>query len=305
MNVETLRENRYGATVIFTKFILLKSKHNTSLFCCFEGDDSKYYGWRIENILNFETDNLHFFNCGGKMEVLRFYQIVNKNEYYKEVKLAYFVDKDFDESIIEKYKQKIYETPCYSIENFYTTIMAFKRILKSEFNIDECDDDFQKCLDIFINRQKEFHEKMTLFNAWLFCHRDLSKSDKTPRLNLSDFNLKRLIPKINLMEVVGDYDKKTIAHLFPEASIISDEVLESKIDELKKLDPQVYFRGKFEIDFLYNFIEAIKSELKKPDGVIKKRNGVHINISKKNMISELSQYADTPDGLKKYLAKFK
>jgi len=141
MEIEKLRESRNNAIVIFIKFTRLKSKHNSSLFCCFEGDDSKYYGSRIENIVQFNPDELHPFSCGGKEEVLKFYRMINKNNDYKEVKIAYFVDKDFDESIIGLYNNKIYETPCYSIENLYTTTSAFKRILKSEFNFNESEPD--------------------------------------------------------------------------------------------------------------------------------------------------------------------
>ena len=159
MEVQALRESRKGATVIYTKFTRLRSKYNTSLFCCFEGDDSKYYGWRIQTRLNLDIDNLQFFNCGGKSEVLRFYNMINKNNDYMHVNLAYFVDRDFDESIIDKYSNEIYETPCYAIENFYTTISAIKRILKCEFNFDESEKDYYICLNLFIERQKEFHEK--------------------------------------------------------------------------------------------------------------------------------------------------
>jgi|LGVE01.1.fsa_nt_gb hypothetical protein len=44
--------------------------------------------------------------------------------------------------------------------------------------------------------------------------------------------------------------------------------------------------------------------IKKPDGVIKKQSGVKINIRKKNLISELSHYADTPNCLYDYLNPF-
>lgn len=304
MQVEKLRDSRKGATVIFTKFTRLKSKYGSSLFCCFEGDDSKYYGSRIENILQSNPDNSHFFNCGGKKEVLKLFEMVNKNEDYKDVKIAYFIDKDFDESIIEIYCNKIYETPCYSIENFYTTISAFKRILKSEFNINESDSEYKVCLKLFIERQTEFHEKTKFFNAWLSCQRDLSNFGEMTRLNLTDFNLNKIISEINLNEIKADYDKEKIESLFPDALVISNDDLNQKITEFEKFNPQIYFRGKFEVDFLYRFIEALKLEFKKHNGLIKKQDGVQINISKKNFISELSQYADTPNCLIKYLSDF-
>lgn len=304
MQIEKLRDSRNKATVNFIRFTRLKSKHNSSLFCYFEGHDSKYYGSRIEKIAQFDPDELHFFNCGGKKEVLRFYEMINKNDDYKEVKMAYFVDKDFDNSIIEEYNNEIYETPCYSIENLYTTISVFKRILKYELNINEYNSEYGVCLNLFIERQKEFHEKNMLFNAWIFCQRDVSTSENKPRLDLTKFKLKRIISDINLMEIKAEYDKEKIESFFPDALEISNDALNQKIAELEKLEPQICCRGKFEIDFLHGFIESLNSEFKKSDGLIKNQLGVKISISKKNIISELSQYADTPDCLGHYLSYF-
>lgn len=299
--IDKLRESRKGATVMFTKFTRLKDSHKSSLFCCFEGDDSKYYGSRIENILQMDIDKLHFFNCGGKSEVIRFYEMINKNDDYKEVKIAYFVDRDYDRSLSSIYNYNIYETPFYSIENFYTTTSAFKKILKNEFNLNEFDEDYQICLKLFLERQNEFHEKTTLLNAWLWCQRDLYQLGKSSRLNLSNFNLTQVIPKISLTEIIADYDKEKLESIFPEAIIIPDEILDFKIGEINKLNKQEIFRGKFEIDFLFSFIEAIKAEFKNESPIIKKQLGVQINQSKKNLIAEFSQYAFTPDCLKKYL----
>ena len=304
MNLETLRTNRNVAPVVFTNFLLLSSKHSSSLFCSFEGDDSKYYGPRIEDKLNYKPDEVHYFTCGGKKELLRFYKMINKNDDYKDIKLMYFVDRDFDESIIEKFNNEIYETPCYSIENFYTTKDAFKRILKREFMFEEYDDEYNKILDLFIERQSDFHEETKLLNAWLCCQRDISNSNDESRLNLSNFNLKKIVTNINLDEVVADYDIDKLHSLFPEAIRIEDKVLNSKIAELETLTPQMCFRGKFEIDFLFKFIIELKKELKKPNSKFKKKSGMKINISKTNVISELSQHADTTDCLKDYLVSF-
>ena len=304
MLADNLRDNRNRAAAIFVHFIALRHKHSSSLFCSFEGDDSKYYGSRIEDKLNYKPDEVHHFTCGGKKEVLRFYQMINKNDDYKDVKVMYFIDRDFDESIIEKFDNNIYETPCYSIENFYTTKDAFKRILKREFMFEEYDEEYNIILDLFIGRQRDFHKKTKLFNAWLSCQRECSNSGQKAILNLSNFNLKKIVTKINLDEVVADYDINKLHSLFTDAIRIEENVLKSKIAELEKFTPQMCFRGKFEIDFLYEFISELKKEMKKPTSSLKKKPGVQINISKKNVISELSHHADTTECLENYLLSF-
>lgn len=146
-----------------------------------------------------------------------------------------------------------------------------------------------------------FHEKTKILNAWIFCQRDLSNSGQITRLNLSNLKFNEIVSEISLTEIKANYDKEKIESLFPDALKIQDDILQSKIIELDEFEPQTCFRGKFEIEFLYKFIEALRLEMKKPNGLIKKQRGVQINISKKNLISELSHYADTPSCLTDYL----
>ena len=127
----------------------------------------------------------------------------------------------------------------------------------------------------------------------------------TSRLDLANFKLNRIIPKINLHEIVAKYDKKRLEELFPKASIIPNATLKLKETKLEKLDSQICFRGKFEMDFLFKFIQAMKEEIKKPKGIIKKQPGVKMANSRQNLISELSQHADTPNCLKDYISSFK
>ncbi|WP_433751892.1 DUF4435 domain-containing protein [Paenibacillus amylolyticus] len=302
--IDMLKESRRGATVAFMKFTLLKERHSSDFFCCFEGDDVKYYGARVENILKIDIDNMHFFNCGGKAEVIKFYDMINKDDHYENVKISYFVDKDFDGDLSEKYSTHIYQTPVYSVENYYTTISAFKKILKYEFNVTEAEHDFKILLDLYTARQIEFHTHTKLINAWLWCQRDLYSSAENSKLNLDQFNLKKIVPVISLFEVTSNYTITKLEQLFPESKVITKEALDLKLEEIANVNPQERFRGKFEIDFLFEFIESLKNELTKKEPIIKKRPGVKINQSKKNMISELSQYAYTHKSLADYLQLF-
>jgi hypothetical protein len=219
------------------------------------------------------------------------------------VKFLYFVDRDFDPPINNSL-QEVYETKVYSVENFYTTEEAFIRILKIEFNYTEVDREYKLLLDLFRKRQQEFHQKTAYLNAWIACQRDESISKSTGRLNLSDFNLASIITKIDLDNVVSTYDKATLEHLLPMSLVLDEIVVQNKIAAFSKQNPQEIFRGKFEIDFLYAFIEAIKIEYNKSGARLKKKEGVQLNQSKKNLIAEFSQYATTPISLKEYLQKY-
>lgn len=81
------------------------------------------------------------------------------------------MDRDFD-SLINN--SLIYETPYYSIENFYTGNEAVSNILRNQFKLDDADEDYQIAMDLFKRRQKEFHASTRYFNAWIMLQRELS-----------------------------------------------------------------------------------------------------------------------------------
>lgn len=304
MSVDSLRESRKGATVIFTIITRMKEKYGNSLFCCFEGDDSKYYFKRIEDSTGFSPANIVSLACGGKAEVLRLYNMIKIKSEYKMVKFLYFIDRDFDPEAKEK-DGVLYETPVYSVENFYTTLDAFIRIIKCEFNYTETDEEYELLIKLYLDRQKEFHQKTMYFNAWLACQRDHSSKGATTRLNLNNFSLNRIVSKIGLDDIESAYNKTTLEALFPSAVHLTDVEIEEKIAYFGQFDLQRIFRGKFEIDFLFEFLEAIKLGYKSSDSRLKKKEGVHLNQSKRNMIAEFSQYASTPSCLSTYLGNFK
>ncbi|GGA96356.1 DUF4435 domain-containing protein [Puia dinghuensis] len=304
MNVEELRESRKGATVIFTKITRMKEQYPNSLFCCFEGDDAKYYFNRIEMRTGYSPEEIIPFHCGGKIEVLRLYRLFKEKQEYSSIKFLYFIDRDFDEPYPNG--QGIYETPVYSVENFYTTYEAFVRILKAEFNYLEDDPEWAFLTKAFKERQDEFHRATAYFNAWLACQRDYSNSNSgATRLNLDDFSLKKIVQTINLDKIESNYDLNSLEALFPSAVKLQEQEIQKKIAALTKSSPQQTFRGKFEVDFLFDFLEGIKIEYAKKDASrLEKKPGFKLNHSKKNMMGEFSQYASTTQCLIEYLTGF-
>ena len=118
---------------MFTEFVYSVRNKKDYLFCFFEGYDVAYY---VPIIRRF-TENYETFDCGGKKVVLAFHNFIKDKREYDKYKKAFFIDRDFDVPIsIEQ--PPIFETPCYSIENFYVSDSVFAKILKSEFGISTC-----------------------------------------------------------------------------------------------------------------------------------------------------------------------
>ncbi|MDY6785557.1 MAG: DUF4435 domain-containing protein [Cyanobacteriota bacterium] len=294
MSVETLRASRDKAVVIFTEVSRLYKKDKSALYCFFEGEDGQYYGVRIDTIAR--PKKPFTFSCRGKEGVLGIYKMLSRRKHYANLKAAYFIDRDFDVSIGKSGVSGIYETPGYSIENFYTSVECFSRILINEFKLRELDEDFDKCIALYQNRQKEFHDAVELLNAWLACQRDKASRLTISNLSVSDFVY------INLDKIDINYTVTDLHSKFPRAANISQKELENKRDELNTRTRQRSFRGKFEIEFLLKFLQKLVQEANQGNyPYFTQKLKVKLNISKKTVISDLSQYADTPDCLCDYL----
>ena len=294
MSVDKLRASRGKASAVFVEFTRLYKQYESALYCFFEGEDSKYYGIRIKNITRSGKDI--YLNCNGKEGVLGIYRMLSSRNYYVNARTAYFVDRDFDQSIYDMGISKIYETPCYSIENFYTSVQCFSEILKNEFKLTESDENFERCISLYTKLQEEFHDAVELLNAWVACHRD-----KSSKLNISDMSVLRFL-HIDLNQSIAIYTINDLYQMFPDMPIISQQELDTKKSELKLNTRQKSFRGKFEIEFLFAVLQKLMSEANQGNyPYFTRKVKVVLSLTKRTIISDLSQYADTPECLYNYL----
>jgi len=267
-----------------------KHENDNFIYCFFEGDDDpKYYNSRIESITKKE---ISYFICNGKIGVIN---TIKAFELKKEEHiLAFFIDNDFDNllKIYHKY-DKLYVTPCYSIENFYIDVEVFKKILKIEFKINEENKNYEKYIEIYKNRQKEFHEIILEINSLIVLYHYL-KMNKNYNENIVYQNIKLdHIVKISL-ENIKKKDKKL--NLFDDikSMIKLDTKIKEKYEEFKsKLNknPKYNFRGKFEIQFLNKMLILLATEIK-----------TSFKTDEKNIVSNLSHYAQTDDSLEIFLS---
>lgn len=294
MSVDKLRDSRGKAVAVFVEFTRLYKRYESALYCFFEGEDSRYYGIRIKNTVRPEKDI--YLSCSGKEGVLGIYRMLSSRKHYANVRTAYFVDRDFDKSIHETGMSAIYETPCYSVENFYTSIQCFSEILRHEFRLTESDENFERCISLYTKLQEEFHSAVELLNAWIACHRD-----KFNKVNVSELNILRLI-HIDLTQVFAIYTVDDLRKTFPDVPTISQQDLDAKKSELAANTWQKSFRGKFEIEFLFAFLQKLFKEANQGTyPYFTRKVKVVLSLTKKAIISDLSQYADTPDCLYRYL----
>jgi hypothetical protein len=297
--IDRLRKSREKAQVAYQEFVLHAGKGKDGLFCFFEGKDNTYYVPRIKRF----TDNYHQIKCGGRDKVLDVYRLITIHSEYDKYKKAFFIDRDFNESL-PPHNPPIFETPCYSIENFYVSVDVFKEILINELHLSEVSDEaFQVCITLFIDRQKEFHQAIALFNAWYAC---LIETRNTTG-NQTGVNLDDKLPKdfiyFTLDSVVKKYDIEKIKQTFPQASEISEEILNTKLAEFTNCDQCKVFRGKYEMLFLVTMIELILQDSSNPKKYVEQKIKFAFGekLSNEQAISIFSPYAETPETLNDYL----
>ncbi|MPW25512.1 DUF4435 domain-containing protein [Alkalibaculum sp. M08DMB] len=304
MNIQEIKDAREKGVTAYTRFCLDKEYHNKKIFCFFEGEDYKYYNPRIEKYMQIDYHQIIYYSCGGRREVLKVHRKIKKDEVYNNVKKVYFIDRDFVPECIEDFD--VYQTPCYSIENFYTSLTSFKKILNREFGINIHEKDFEKCVNDFEKVHLLFHETTKFLNAWICGQRKFEKVTNNKNvLKLREFKIASLFNKINIdnIECKCDIDLEKVHEKFPNCEKIPSEKIEELLINFKDKDLQQIFRGKFELDFLKKIIEDLVQ--KNNDRKYFEKYRVCISINPYiNTLSSLNEYADTPDCLIKFLKSY-
>lgn len=276
---------------IFQAYITSKSKKEIFLF--FEGkDDFKYYSSRVSPyIYNREYG---VYKCQCKKNVVEVQKMIsNQSAIVDNIKNLFFIDCDYDNN--EDIPQGIYITSSYSIENYYFTDSAIKKILigvigLSEENIDD-NTDLSNVSDYIKRCRDEIIEEIIYANAWYSLQIKRSKkSNKSPRMApIKGYGAIKNIKEASKLESMVEDSIK-----------LSRSEIEREIDEIRKA-PVDRIRGKYLVEALTPILRKvfIDSGKKKGNTLFKKRRKVKTNLH--DIINELSGYADTPPSLITYI----
>lgn len=298
LSLEKMRKERRTYESVYMKFVNSGKYYKSHAFCFYEGEDGKYYDSRIRQ--KFE-DKFITFKVGNKKEVLKLLERITSTNLYDKVCTMFFIDRDYDVSKSD-YNQDLFETPCYSIENFYVKHECLTNILQSEFGLNIVDEDYKKCLQDFKVREREFNESVLEFNALVFLRRQ--KSESNSNYSFSSLKTSRMI-KVDVDKIVkANRYEETIKGIKEQLEIEQYEIENAKKELEEKGDYSNNFRGKNQLDFFVEFIKKLK-QLNDDGGYFSvKYNNIHINLTS-NRLSELSQYAVTPSELENFLERHK
>lgn len=294
-----MRGQRDSAVVSLMSTLKALSGGENQLVCVFEGEDAKYYGSRINNILDFvPRRNLP---CRGKSTLLELKDKIVNHPYIDNSKVLFFADRDFD--FMSESTELIYFTPCYSIENLYVSRKTFETLIIDEFGIcpDRNDTIYSKVLDIFDTLYSQFCDAISELNAWVYTQNLLQVENPDIKLNLSNYQLTKFVD-IELTGVLKKYDRSMLNDLFDSSHPVDEIQLQSSINQLSDKGHENIIRGKYLIEFYRIFLDKLMRELNsKNSSIFNEKVKTKLIISDSNILSCLSQYAITPICLTNFL----
>jgi len=308
ISTESFLRQTETAPVGFLRFIKIKAKFLNKAICFFEGEDAKYYSSRISAAID---DHWEPVRCGGKQAVIKIHDMIHNHESYNLENTFYFIDRDFDQTTPTT--TVFYTTPCYSIENLYTSETALERILKHCFGLslgDEKDEViFQRAMELFREFQKQFHQAIGPLNAWIQLiseNRDRTDHEQTSwkaLLGIPADKIKKLV-KLNKDEIRREYSLTTLCQ---NVSGITEQAVQEKLETIPVEDRGTHFRGKFELEFLLWFLQTITDDLNGKLNLFKFKRKISYKPTKNpsEALSSLSSYADTPPCLRFFTEKMR
>ena len=114
---------------------------------------------------------------------------------------------------------------------------------------------------------------------------------------LATVDVDNCIKKYNLNTLLSEYRLPN--------ELISQNELDNELADLIAKGPFNSFRGKYELEFTFKFIDKMVKETNQKLPSRKVQNKISATLNKKCFMSDYAQYADIADGLLEYLQKVK
>lgn len=294
---EKMNNFRNEISVIFRDYIKSRRLKKQAIQLLVEGiDDPKYYTTRFNFFLNLEWN---ITSVGGKSKVLGLKEVIEKHPSYKNDNCYYFIDKDYDERIL---LDKIYCTPTYSIENFYLHPTCITNLITSECGLSDYSIKNRHLIinyiqSDYLHELENFHKNKKIIkinSVFKFIRNNKIQTaslDKVLRIEFCSNSIKISHQK--------EYQKLKTENMRSYKVFLKTEDYQKFI-----ASPLENFRGKQEILFLKYYLKRLYN-----DGELSRKIfsnfGVKIKLENPAMadkvLSNLSNYAYTPDCLKDFL----
>ena len=270
------------------------------LFCFVEGkNDTDYYQPKIKSIYG---DNYLFIKCNCKKIVLSMYDQIYVSDHSTQ-KLAFFVDRDFDESIS---RPGLYETECYSVENYYVYPSAFSEFLQYCIRIDKDTPEYNKAMAYYYQEFEKFHTASLQLNAWIAqCREKDHRSEMVYIDSLGDSYPSVFFDICFGGEYKQQYNLSVLNSYFKANPAITQDELDKKTSEFTGINYFKALRGKYELHYLYHLLidlRAKASKKRKNQDLI--LNKVPWDFNYSNFMIYYCAYSYFPESLRQFILSY-
>ncbi|MBK5253440.1 MAG: DUF4435 domain-containing protein [Peptostreptococcaceae bacterium] len=293
--VDDLINEAEGDQVVYMEFISEFSRYDIFLF--FEGkDDYLYYGSVLRSFYKGRKQN-HYI-CQGKENVIKVYEFIKRStKLAKNKKLLYFVDKDYDDN--SDIPKEIYVTPCYSIENLFITDEAIVEIVKGTMGFNGFKNhedylDYESAVEYLKSSRDIICQEILYANACYYLQKNKAKycCDKPDLSKMKKYN-----------QIKGLKNYQEVMDLIPNFVEVNENEIEHAIKYLQN-EPEKLIRGKYFRQAMPLYLNNMFEDSNKRANwkYFRKRRLVTLGkIEENTLISNLTQYAEVPDCLSRYI----
>lgn len=300
--IEMMREKRSSISVELIKLLKSIDCFDGMIICVFEGEDAKYYGSRIDSIFtDLERRNI---SCKGKGNVIGLKEKVDNNAELIKANIIFFIDTDFDDRILD---YNLYSTPCYAVENFYVSNEVFKKVLTDELGL--CSFLDSELIKVLSEQYSEFEVSSDIalleLNAWIKTRLEEYKTNKQIKLNLNNASVEVFL-RFNGFAVDKIYSLHDLDLLFSIETPLNEKVYENIFESISREKISDVCRGKYRLEYFRSLLSDLFNMSRNGTDYFNDRKiKPKLSLVKANIISELSQYAQTPTCLNDFLNEYK
>ena len=248
-----MRAEARGAHAVFHQFALARSTDAAALFFFFEGEeDPTFYMPHI--IARISDRRHHVFICYGRAEVLKTHSLVERDG-RGTLQTLFFVDKDHTDFLnpaLEALPSSVFQTDCYSIENYLACESVFRRFWIERLHLSDLDPRYQTCCASLGRVMASFEARCRALMALILLGRGIDGSAPI-KLNLNNVQLEKMF-SVAADRGICRYKAGALRHFLAATGLgahipqhCGPRIKAVVRNCLRSRSPKTYIRGKYDL----------------------------------------------------------
>lgn len=306
--------------VILRDFLLWANDKSNALICAYECLDHYYYDSRIRVFIT--SSDVFYYHMQGKRNVKSLLELSNSSPSLSKFKISYFVDSDYDLS--NPQTDQLFTTAGYSIENYYISPKAIKRLIQTGFDLrdyigqgdnarpnPELEKILKYCNDVFDDFDRSLGAPLHAFLSSVFQSWQSTLNSENYPINTKIFD-RDIFSTLFSIEKNGFTIKQEITFqklldwFTPPTTLINESDYLSALAKVNLAELRRVGRGKFYMALLTHLVDFLIADSKKTKPkVFSQKPSCSIDISSTPPLLAFSPFADSDESLANYIAKIK